>query len=48
MAIVMQDITKIYPGTTVPVMEHFNLTIKEGSFTVLLGSSGCEIGRAHV
>ena len=41
MAIVMQDITKIYPGTTEPVMEHFDLTIKDGSFTVLLGSSGC-------
>ena len=41
MAIVMQDLTKIYPGTTEPVMEHFDLTIKDGSFTVLLGSSGC-------
>lgn len=37
----LQDIKKVYPGSTEPVIEHLNLGIKDGSFTVLLGPSGC-------
>jgi len=39
--IYMKSITKQYPGSKTPVMEGFDLTIKDGSFTVLLGPSGC-------
>lgn len=41
MAIVMENIKKQYVGSNVPVMENFNLSIKDGSFTVFLGPSGC-------
>ena len=41
MAIVLQNIKKVYPGSKKAVIEGLNLTIREGSFTVLLGPSGC-------
>ena len=41
MAIVLENIKKVYPGSKEPVIEGLNLTIEEGSFTVLLGPSGC-------
>ena len=41
MPIVLKDIKKIYPGSKEPVIEGLDLTIKDGSFTVLLGASGC-------
>ena len=41
MAIVLENIKKIYPGSKEPVIEGLDLTIEEGSFTVLLGPSGC-------
>ena len=39
--IYLKSIKKQYPGSKTPVMENFDLTIKDGSFTVLLGPSGC-------
>lgn len=41
MAIILENIKKVYPGSKTAVIENLNLTIKEGSFTVLLGPSGC-------
>ena len=41
MAIVLENIKKIYSGSKEPVIEGLDLTIQEGSFTVLLGPSGC-------
>ena len=41
MAIVLENIKKVYPGSKEPVIEGLDLTIEEGSFTVLLGPSGC-------
>ncbi|MBR1690645.1 MAG: ABC transporter ATP-binding protein [Oscillibacter sp.] len=41
MAIVLENIKKIYPGSKKPVIENLNLTLKDGSFTVFLGPSGC-------
>lgn len=34
------NVEKAY-GSNPPIMKHLNLSIKEGSFTVLLGASGC-------
>lgn len=41
MAIVMKNIKKQYIGNNEPIMDNFNLSIKDGSFTVFLGPSGC-------
>ena len=41
MAIILENIKKVYPGSKTAVIENLNLTIEEGSFTVLLGPSGC-------
>jgi len=38
--VVLQDITKIYPGN-VKAVEDFNLAIADGEFIVLVGPSGC-------
>ena len=38
--ITLKDITKCY-GKNPPVIEGLNLSIEEGSFTILLGPSGC-------
>ena len=38
--VILENLTKIYPGGTVGV-DHLNLTIESGSFTSLLGPSGC-------
>lgn len=35
-----EDVEKTYPGRPEPVVEHFDLEIAAGSFTVLLGRSG--------
>ena len=37
----MQDVVKIYPGSTVHALDDFNLDIKPGEMVVLLGGSGC-------
>ena len=41
MAIVLENIKKVYSGSKEAVIENLDLTIEEGSFTVLLGPSGC-------
>lgn len=40
-SIQMRDVVKIYPGSTVHVLDDFNLDIKPGEMVVLLGGSGC-------
>ena len=40
-SIQMRDVVKIYPGSTVRVLDDFNLDIKPGEMVVLLGGSGC-------
>lgn len=40
-SIQMQDVVKIYPGSTVHALDDFNLDIKPGEMVVLLGGSGC-------
>lgn len=40
-SIQMQDVVKIYPGSTVHALDNFNLDIKPGEMVVLLGGSGC-------
>ncbi|PLS31441.1 ABC transporter ATP-binding protein [Bifidobacterium margollesii] len=37
----MQDVVKIYPGSSVRALDDFNLDIKPGEMVVLLGGSGC-------
>jgi multiple sugar transport system ATP-binding protein len=36
-----QGATRIYPGTTKPAVDDFNLEISDGEFLVLVGPSGC-------
>ena len=40
-SIQMQNVIKIYPGSTVHALDDFNLDIKPGEMVVLLGGSGC-------
>ncbi|MBW3090728.1 ABC transporter ATP-binding protein [Bifidobacterium miconisargentati] len=40
-SIQMQDVVKIYPGSTKRALDDFNLDIKPGEMVVLLGGSGC-------
>lgn len=40
-SIQMQNVVKIYPGSTVHAFDDFNLDIKPGEMVVLLGGSGC-------
>ena len=40
-SIQMQNVVKIYPGSTVHALDDFNLDIKPGEMVVLLGGSGC-------
>lgn len=40
-SIQMQNVVKIYPGSTVRALDDFNLDIKPGEMVVLLGGSGC-------
>lgn len=37
----IKDLTKIYPGSTVPALDHLSLEIPTGELTALLGPSGC-------
>lgn len=39
--IVLENVTKIYPGTETPAVENLSLHIKEGETCVLVGPSGC-------
>jgi multiple sugar transport system ATP-binding protein len=36
-----EDVSLVYPGTTVPAVSHLNLDIAQGEFLVLVGPSGC-------
>jgi osmoprotectant transport system ATP-binding protein len=40
-AIVLNDVTKQFPGSADAAVSHLNLTIASGSITVLVGPSGC-------
>jgi ABC-type sugar transport systems, ATPase components len=35
------DVSLVYPGTTVPAVSHLDLDIAQGEFLVLVGPSGC-------
>ena len=37
----IRDLTFYYPDTTVPALEHCNLTVERGDFFILCGPSGC-------
>ena len=37
----IQNLTKVYPGLTVPSLDDLSLEINSGSLTALLGPSGC-------
>ena len=37
----IQELTKIYPGTTAPALDRLSLEIETGELTALLGPSGC-------
>jgi multiple sugar transport system ATP-binding protein len=39
--IVMEGVTKVYPGATAPAVSDLNLEIGDGEFIVLVGPSGC-------
>jgi multiple sugar transport system ATP-binding protein len=39
--VVYDDVSLVYPGTTVPAVSHLDLDIAEGEFLVLVGPSGC-------
>ena len=40
-AVHFDDVSLVYPGSTVPAVSHLNLDIAEGEFLVLVGPSGC-------
>jgi multiple sugar transport system ATP-binding protein len=40
-SVTYEDVSLIYPGTTVAAVSHLNLAIGEGEFLVLVGPSGC-------
>lgn len=39
--IVMEGVTKIYPGAGAPAVSHLDLSVEDGEFLVLVGPSGC-------
>ena len=40
-AVVFENASRIYPGTTKPAVNNLNLTVNDGEFLVLVGPSGC-------
>ena len=40
-AIAFQDVTKTFPGASYSAVDHVSLTVNEGEFITILGSSGC-------
>ncbi|MSW38775.1 MAG: ATP-binding cassette domain-containing protein, partial [Actinobacteria bacterium] len=40
-AVIFDNATRIYPGSTVPAVNALNLTITDGKLLVLVGPSGC-------
>ncbi|MBC8132528.1 MAG: sn-glycerol-3-phosphate ABC transporter ATP-binding protein UgpC [Deltaproteobacteria bacterium] len=39
--VILKDVDKVYEGSTVKVVDRFNLHIRDGEFIVLVGPSGC-------
>ena len=37
----IKNLTKVYPGLTVPSLDNLSLEVNSGSLTALLGPSGC-------
>ncbi|MBW3657980.1 MAG: ABC transporter ATP-binding protein [Actinobacteria bacterium] len=37
----LQELTKVYPGTTSPAVDHISLQVPRGEILVLVGPSGC-------
>lgn len=40
-AIEFQNVTKTFPGASYSAVDHVSLTVREGEFITILGSSGC-------
>jgi multiple sugar transport system ATP-binding protein len=40
-AVVFENASRLYPGTTKPAVDKLNLTVNDGEFLVLVGPSGC-------
>ena len=40
-SVTFDNATRLYPGTTRPAVDKFNLTVEDGEFLVLVGPSGC-------
>ena len=40
-SVVFENASRVYPGTTKPVVDKLSLTINDGEFLVLVGPSGC-------
>ncbi len=40
-SVTYEDVSLVYPGTTVAAVSHLNLNIAQGEFLVLVGPSGC-------
>jgi len=40
-AVVFENASRLYPGTTTPAADKLNLTVNDGEFLVLVGPSGC-------
>ena len=40
-AVTLRNLSVIYPNTTAPVLDNFNLEIPSGKLTIVLGPSGC-------
>lgn len=37
----LQDVSKVFPGTTSPAVDNLSLDVEEGEFVTLVGPSGC-------
>ena len=46
-SVTLKNVYKKYEGGVIAVSD-FNIDIEDKEFVILVGPSGCEIGRAHV
>ena len=37
----IKDLTYTYPGASVPILRHMNLTVERGDFLAIIGNNGC-------